>query len=77
MTESEDLYSLYCPLSVIDIDVCFFLSSQCLPVHGHGFVLDKYKCHCKKGFYHPNRVAVNGFTSKLVTNQITCFSDKR
>ncbi|KAF3703774.1 putative G-protein coupled receptor 158 Precursor [Channa argus] len=35
---------------------------KCLPIHGHGFVLDKYKCHCKKGFYHPNRVAVNGFT---------------
>ncbi|KAF7664657.1 hypothetical protein LDENG_00170420 [Lucifuga dentata] len=35
--------------------------SSCLPLHGHGFVLDKYKCHCKKGFYHPNRVAVNGF----------------
>lgn len=41
-----------------------FLSLQCLPIHGHGFVLDKYKCHCKKGFYHPNRVAVNGFTGK-------------
>lgn len=45
----------------------FFFSSQCLPIHGHGFVLDKYKCHCKKGFYHPNRVAVNGF-SKSLTN---------
>lgn len=33
-------------------------------MHGHGFVLDKYKCHCKKGFFHPNRVAVNGFTSE-------------
>lgn len=31
--------------------------------------MDKYKCHCKKGFYHPNRVAVNGFTSKSVTNK--------
>lgn len=37
---------------------------QCLPIPGHGFVLDKYKCHCKNGFYHPSRVAVNGFKSK-------------
>ncbi|CAM9311342.1 unnamed protein product, partial [Lampetra planeri] len=36
----------------------------CLPIHGHGFVLDKYKCHCKKGFYHPSRVAVNGYSRK-------------
>ncbi|XP_022604510.1 probable G-protein coupled receptor 158 [Seriola dumerili] len=41
---------------------CNLTTMECLPIHGHGFVLDKYKCHCKKGFYHPNRVAVNGFT---------------
>ncbi|KAK2859685.1 hypothetical protein Q5P01_004305 [Channa striata] len=40
---------------------CNLTTMECLPIHGHGFVLDKYKCHCKKGFYHPNRVAVNGF----------------
>ncbi|XP_071397946.1 metabotropic glycine receptor [Centroberyx affinis] len=40
---------------------CNLTTMECLPVHGHGFVLDKYKCQCKKGFYHPNRVAVNGF----------------
>nr|XP_020457790.1 probable G-protein coupled receptor 158 [Monopterus albus] len=40
---------------------CNLTTMECLPIHGHGFVLDKYKCHCKKGFYHPNRVADNGF----------------
>uniref|UniRef100_A0A3Q3M372 G protein-coupled receptor 158a n=1 Tax=Mastacembelus armatus TaxID=205130 RepID=A0A3Q3M372_9TELE len=40
---------------------CNLTTMECLPIHGHGFVLDKYKCHCKKGFYHPNRVANNGF----------------
>ncbi|CAL8370581.1 unnamed protein product [Boreogadus saida] len=35
---------------------------QCTPIEGHGFVLDKYKCQCRKGFYHPSRVALNGFT---------------
>ncbi|PWA17553.1 hypothetical protein CCH79_00011354 [Gambusia affinis] len=37
--------------------------SECTPVGGHGFVLDKYKCQCRKGFYHPSRVALNGFKS--------------
>uniref|UniRef100_A0AAX7USL5 G-protein coupled receptors family 3 profile domain-containing protein n=1 Tax=Astatotilapia calliptera TaxID=8154 RepID=A0AAX7USL5_ASTCA len=41
---------------------CNLTTMECLPIRGHGFVLDKYKCHCRKGFYHPNRVAVNGFT---------------
>ncbi|XP_034428819.1 LOW QUALITY PROTEIN: probable G-protein coupled receptor 158 [Hippoglossus hippoglossus] len=41
---------------------CNLTTMECLPIRGQGFVLDKYKCHCKKGFYHPNRVAVNGFT---------------
>ncbi|XP_028290290.1 G protein-coupled receptor 158a isoform X2 [Gouania willdenowi] len=40
---------------------CNLTTMECLPIQGHGFVLDKYKCHCKTGFYHPNRVAVNGF----------------
>ncbi|KAM3860469.1 G protein-coupled receptor 158a [Diretmus argenteus] len=35
---------------------CNLTTMECSPIHGHGFVLDKYKCHCKKGFYHPNRV---------------------
>ncbi|KAK5616418.1 hypothetical protein CRENBAI_011727 [Crenichthys baileyi] len=34
---------------------------MCTPIGGHGFVLDKYKCQCRKGFYHPSRVALNGF----------------
>uniref|UniRef100_A0A668A0Q8 G protein-coupled receptor 158 n=1 Tax=Myripristis murdjan TaxID=586833 RepID=A0A668A0Q8_9TELE len=38
---------------------CNLTTMECLPIPGHGFVLDKYTCHCKKGFYHPNRVAVN------------------
>uniref|UniRef100_A0A3Q2CPD4 G protein-coupled receptor 158a n=1 Tax=Cyprinodon variegatus TaxID=28743 RepID=A0A3Q2CPD4_CYPVA len=42
---------------------CNLTTMECLPLRGHGFVLDKYQCQCKRGFYHPNRVAVNGFTS--------------
>ncbi|XP_015225626.1 PREDICTED: probable G-protein coupled receptor 158 isoform X1 [Cyprinodon variegatus] len=41
---------------------CNLTTMECLPLRGHGFVLDKYQCQCKRGFYHPNRVAVNGFT---------------
>uniref|UniRef100_A0A8C7Y2T2 G protein-coupled receptor 158a n=1 Tax=Oryzias sinensis TaxID=183150 RepID=A0A8C7Y2T2_9TELE len=41
---------------------CNLTTMECLPLRGHGFVLDKYQCHCKKGFYHPSRVAVNSFT---------------
>uniref|UniRef100_A0A9J7XQA5 G protein-coupled receptor 158 n=1 Tax=Cyprinus carpio carpio TaxID=630221 RepID=A0A9J7XQA5_CYPCA len=44
---------------------CNLTTMECLPIPGHGFVLDKYKCHCKSGFYHPSRVAVNGFKSNL------------
>lgn len=40
-------------------------SFQCTPIVGHGFVLDKYRCQCRKGFYHPNRVALNGFKGKF------------
>ncbi|XP_012670483.2 probable G-protein coupled receptor 158 isoform X2 [Clupea harengus] len=40
---------------------CNQTSMECLPIPGHGFVLDKYMCHCKRGFYHPNRVSVNGY----------------
>lgn len=38
---------------------------QCTPIVGHGFVLDKYRCQCRKGFYHPNRVALNGYKGKF------------
>ncbi|CAL8310995.1 unnamed protein product, partial [Gadus morhua 'NCC'] len=41
---------------------CNLTSMDCTPIEGHGFVLDKYKCQCRKGFYHPSRVALNGFT---------------
>ncbi|XP_056440285.1 probable G-protein coupled receptor 158 [Gadus chalcogrammus] len=41
---------------------CNLTTMECLPIGGHGFVLDKYTCLCRRGFYHPNRVAVNGFT---------------
>nr|XP_057916588.1 probable G-protein coupled receptor 158 [Doryrhamphus excisus] len=41
---------------------CNLTTMECLPMRGHGFVLDKFKCHCRKGFYHPSRVAVSGFT---------------
>ncbi|KAJ4936953.1 hypothetical protein JOQ06_001537, partial [Pogonophryne albipinna] len=38
---------------------------MCTPIIGHGFVLDKYKCQCRRGFYHPSRVVLNGFKSRL------------
>ncbi|XP_077364715.1 metabotropic glycine receptor-like isoform X2 [Festucalex cinctus] len=41
---------------------CNLTTMECLPMRGHGFVLDKYKCRCRKGFYHPDRLAVAGFT---------------
>ncbi|XP_031705714.1 G protein-coupled receptor 158a isoform X1 [Anarrhichthys ocellatus] len=43
---------------------CNLTTMECSPIHGHGFILDKYTCRCKTGFYHPNRVAVNGFTRR-------------
>ncbi|XP_068604143.1 metabotropic glycine receptor [Brachionichthys hirsutus] len=39
---------------------CNTTTMECVAIRGHGFVLDKYKCHCRKGFYHPSRLAVNG-----------------
>uniref|UniRef100_A0A8C3B2A8 G protein-coupled receptor 158 n=1 Tax=Cyclopterus lumpus TaxID=8103 RepID=A0A8C3B2A8_CYCLU len=41
---------------------CNLTTMECLPLRGRGFVLDKYTCRCRTGFYHPDRVAVNGFT---------------
>ncbi|TNN57193.1 putative G-protein coupled receptor 158 [Liparis tanakae] len=35
----------------------------CSPLAGRGFVLDGYTCRCRAGFYHPDRVAVNGFAT--------------
>ncbi|KAG1953817.1 probable G-protein coupled receptor 158 isoform X2 [Pimephales promelas] len=43
---------------------CNLTTMECLPIPGHGFVLDKYKCHCKNGFYHPSRVEVNGLKKR-------------
>ncbi|XP_051725485.1 probable G-protein coupled receptor 158 isoform X3 [Ctenopharyngodon idella] len=43
---------------------CNLTTMECEPIVGHGFVLDKYKCQCKRGFYHPSRVVLNGFSSK-------------
>ncbi|XP_062311078.1 metabotropic glycine receptor-like, partial [Osmerus eperlanus] len=34
----------------------------CTPLGGHGFVLDQYRCACRRGYYHPSRVPLNGFT---------------
>ncbi|XP_026800686.3 probable G-protein coupled receptor 158 isoform X2 [Pangasianodon hypophthalmus] len=48
---------------------CNLTSMECLPISGHGFVLDKYKCQCKSGFYHPSRVAINGVKRKAVSTQ--------
>uniref|UniRef100_A0A665ULH0 G protein-coupled receptor 158b n=1 Tax=Echeneis naucrates TaxID=173247 RepID=A0A665ULH0_ECHNA len=44
---------------------CNLTSMECNPIVGHGFVLDKYKCQCRRGFYHPRRVVLNGFKSRL------------
>ncbi|XP_030629945.1 probable G-protein coupled receptor 158 [Chanos chanos] len=41
---------------------CNLTTMECKPILGHGFVLDKYKCQCKRGFYHPSRVALNGIS---------------
>ncbi|KAL0966851.1 hypothetical protein UPYG_G00300940 [Umbra pygmaea] len=43
---------------------CNLTSMECTPIVGHGFVLDKYKCQCRRGFYYAGRVALNGFTRK-------------
>uniref|UniRef100_A0A3Q2XBK7 G protein-coupled receptor 158 n=1 Tax=Hippocampus comes TaxID=109280 RepID=A0A3Q2XBK7_HIPCM len=43
---------------------CNLTSMECVPIAGHGFVLDKYKCRCKRGFYHPSRVAPFLFSGK-------------
>ncbi|XP_062848087.1 metabotropic glycine receptor [Trichomycterus rosablanca] len=48
---------------------CNLTSMECLPIPGHGFVLDKYKCRCKSGFYNTNRVAINGVKSKASGTQ--------
>ncbi|CAL8344050.1 unnamed protein product [Merluccius merluccius] len=47
---------------------CNLSSMDCTPIGGHGFVLDKYKCQCRRGFYHPSRVALNGLTGMSHVN---------
>ncbi|XP_077592247.1 metabotropic glycine receptor-like isoform X2 [Stigmatopora nigra] len=39
---------------------CNLTTTECLPSRGHGFVLDKYKCHCKNGFYRPDPLVAAG-----------------
>ncbi|KAK2854486.1 hypothetical protein Q7C36_006355 [Tachysurus vachellii] len=48
---------------------CNLTSMECLPIPGQGFVLDKYKCQCKRGFFHPSRVAINGIKRKAVSTR--------
>ncbi|XP_077470980.1 metabotropic glycine receptor-like isoform X2 [Stigmatopora argus] len=43
---------------------CNITSMECIPKVGHGFVLDKYKCQCKRGFYQSSHVGLNGFKSQ-------------
>ncbi|CAL1580049.1 unnamed protein product [Knipowitschia caucasica] len=43
---------------------CNLTSMECTPIEGHGFVLDKYKCQCRSGFFHPSRVPLSGYKSK-------------
>ncbi|XP_072306542.1 metabotropic glycine receptor-like [Eucyclogobius newberryi] len=50
---------------------CNLTTMECLPMRGYGFVLDKYQCQCKKGFYHPNRVAVNSFARVSKSGRVT------
>ncbi|KAM8823377.1 G protein-coupled receptor 158a isoform 2-T2 [Spinachia spinachia] len=38
---------------------CNLTTMECVPLRGHGFVLDKYSCRCRTGFYHPRP---SGFT---------------
>ncbi|KAF5890523.1 G-protein coupled receptor [Clarias magur] len=39
---------------------CNLTTMECKHIPGHGFVLDKYKCQCRSGFYQHSRVALNG-----------------
>ncbi|KAF7705977.1 probable G-protein coupled receptor 158 [Silurus meridionalis] len=41
---------------------CNLTTMECKPIPGHGFVLDKYKCQCRRGFYQHSRMALNGFS---------------
>uniref|UniRef100_A0A665UKN3 G protein-coupled receptor 158b n=1 Tax=Echeneis naucrates TaxID=173247 RepID=A0A665UKN3_ECHNA len=50
---------------------CNLTSMECNPIVGHGFVLDKYKCQCRRGFYHPRRVVLNGFKSRDDTSDVS------
>nr|XP_023679184.1 probable G-protein coupled receptor 158 [Paramormyrops kingsleyae] len=43
---------------------CNSTSMECVSRPGHGFVLDKYRCECKEGFYHPSRVTTSSFKRK-------------
>ncbi|XP_037537980.1 probable G-protein coupled receptor 158 [Nematolebias whitei] len=54
---------------------CNLTSMECTPIGGHGFVLDKYKCQCRRGFYHSSQVAVNGFKRKEPGSSQDDFSD--
>lgn len=53
--------------------ICFSFS-QCIPIAGHGFVLDKYKCQCRSGFYHSSRVVLNGFKSRFLQYPLVILS---
>uniref|UniRef100_A0AAY5K2L5 G-protein coupled receptors family 3 profile domain-containing protein n=1 Tax=Esox lucius TaxID=8010 RepID=A0AAY5K2L5_ESOLU len=50
---------------------CDQTSMECTPIGGHGFVLDKYRCQCRSGFYYPSKVALNGFTSRSAVSPAT------
>ncbi|XP_039189142.1 probable G-protein coupled receptor 179 isoform X2 [Crotalus tigris] len=42
---------------------CDLNSTQCIPDENHGFILGKYSCLCKPGFYGGHRTAASHFSS--------------
>ncbi|XP_053354462.1 probable G-protein coupled receptor 158 [Clarias gariepinus] len=70
--EIRDVVRVDVSLQDVDIDQCSstgwfsgthrcnLTTMECKHIPGHGFVLDKYKCQCRRGFYQHSRVALNG-----------------
>ncbi|XP_062849837.1 metabotropic glycine receptor [Trichomycterus rosablanca] len=49
---------------------CNLTTTECKAIPGHGFVLDKYQCQCKRGFYQHSRVTLNGFSNSERDNTL-------
>uniref|UniRef100_A0A4W3JXW1 G-protein coupled receptors family 3 profile domain-containing protein n=1 Tax=Callorhinchus milii TaxID=7868 RepID=A0A4W3JXW1_CALMI len=50
-----------------DSHQCDLNSTECVPLQGQGFQLGAYQCVCQKGFYNPNVISTNGFSSKYLS----------